>query len=391
MKDIFRSERHSAAILLSAALLGLILANSSYGAALMGLKQAEASIPLLGPDLSFGEWISDFLLAIFFFIVAIELKYELISGELNSWRKALVPALGALGGVVVPALIYLLITGGGDLARGWPIPTATDIAFALGVLAVFGKGLPARMRAFLLALAVLDDLIGITIIAVFFAGALDWLSLLGALACLAGFWFSAARSPLGRHRMVTAAAMLALAVGTWYFVYESGVHPTIAGVLLGLVIPRRRGARLAEHLQPWSNGLILPIFAFTSALVVLPVSGMGALRPVFFGIALALPLGKLIGITMGGLVAAAVTRGRGSGLVTGWDLIALAMTGGVGFTVALLMNQLAFAGLALTRDQGVLGVLTGSGISLVLGGALISRRAAHYRRRGETYAKDPVE
>ncbi|MHB1172040.1 MAG: Na+/H+ antiporter NhaA [Lacisediminihabitans sp.] len=380
MRNIFRSERHSSAILLIAALLGLILANSPCGAALMGLNQAEASVPLLGLDLSFGEWISDFLLAIFFFIVAIELKYELVSGELNGWRKALVPALGALGGVVVPALIYLLVTGGGDLAKGWPIPTATDIAFALGVLAVFGKGLPTRMRAFLLALAVLDDLIGITIIAVFFAGALDWVSLLGALVCLAGFWFVAARSPLGRHRMLTAVAMVVLAVATWYFVYESGVHPTIAGVLLGLVIPRRRGARLAEHLQPWSNGLILPIFAFTSALVVLPVGGMAALRPVFFGVALALPLGKLVGITMGGLVAALVTRGKGSGLVTGWDLIALAMTGGIGFTVALLMNQLAYAGLDLTRDQGVLGVLAGSGVSLVLGGALISWRAAHHRR-----------
>lgn len=379
MRDLFRSERHSAAILLGAAVLGLILANVAWGQSLLALKQSHLAIDVLGLDLTTGEWVSDFLLAIFFFIVAIELKYELVSGELNSWGKALVPAIAAVGGVMVPALLYLLITHSDELVRGWPIPTATDIAFALGVLAIFGRGLPTKMRAFLLALAVLDDLIGIAIIAVFFAGALNWVAFLAALVCVALFWLIG-RSSLAKQRTLVAVIMIVLALVTWYFMHQSGVHPTVAGVLLGLAIPRHRGGPLAEQLQPWSNGAILPLFAFTAALVAVPAGGFGGLRPAFFAVAVALPLGKLIGITLGGLVAAAVTGGRGAGLVTGWDLIALAMTGGIGFTVALLMNELAYVSQDLTRDQGVLGVLAGSAVSVVLGGALIAWRAAHHRR-----------
>jgi len=238
---IFRSERYSSAILLGAARLGLLLAKSAAGGALLEIKNVHASVPLLNLDLSIGEWVSDFLLVIFFFIVAIELKYELVSGDLNSWHRALVPALGALGGVVTPALLYLLVTGGGDLTRGWPIPTATDIAFALGILAIFGRGLPSRMRAFLLALAVLDDLIGIAIIAVFFAATLNWMAFLAALACVAAFWIIGAQRATRRRGLLSTAVVI-LALFAWYFMHQSGVHATVAVVLLGLAIPRWRGA-----------------------------------------------------------------------------------------------------------------------------------------------------
>ena len=166
--SLIRSERSAAAILLGAAALGLILANTAAGPALLDLQHTVIGPAGLNLNLSIGHWISDGLLAIFFFIVAIELKHELVAGELNSVRKAVHPAIAAVGGVIVPALLYLLFTSGSDYQQGWPVPTATDIAFALGVLAVFGRGLPNRLRVFLLALAVLDDLIAIVIIAIFF-------------------------------------------------------------------------------------------------------------------------------------------------------------------------------------------------------------------------------
>src|SRR3954449_7500120 len=175
--SIIRSERTAAGLLLGAAALGLLLANTPVGPALVDLQHAHLGA---GPfDLSVGHWISDGLLAIFFFIVAVELKHELVVGELNSVQKAIHPAIAAVAGVIVPAGLYLALTAGSGLPQGWPIPTATDIAFALGVLAVFGRGLPARLRIFLLALAILDDIIAIVIIAIFFTAAPN-LAILGA-------------------------------------------------------------------------------------------------------------------------------------------------------------------------------------------------------------------
>ncbi|MDF2441990.1 MAG: Na+:H+ antiporter, NhaA family, partial [Subtercola sp.] len=182
--SILRSERNSAALLLIAAAAALVLANTAAGPALLAAKAAHLGFPAIGLDLSLGHWISDGLLAIFFFIVAVELKHELVHGSLNSPAKAIVPAIAALGGVVVPAGVFLLVTvgsGGAEFSDGWPIPTATDIAFALGVLAIFGRALPTKVRVFLLALAVLDDLVAILIIAVFFTSTLN-LPALGAAA-----------------------------------------------------------------------------------------------------------------------------------------------------------------------------------------------------------------
>ena len=185
--NFLRSERTSAALLLIAAVLGLVIANLPFGAALIGLKDEHLDMPLLGLDLSAGHWISDGLLAIFFFIVAVELKRELVIGELNSPSKAMLPAIAAVGGVVVPAVIFVAFTAGADTVDGWPIPTATDIAFALGVLAIFGTFLPTRVRVFLLALAVLDDLIAILIIAFFFTSDVDLASLGFATMAIALF------------------------------------------------------------------------------------------------------------------------------------------------------------------------------------------------------------
>jgi NhaA family Na+:H+ antiporter len=367
---VLRSERLAAVLLLAAATLGLGIANSPLGPAALALQHAR--IPVL--DLSAGHLVTDGLLAVFFFVAAVELRHELTVGELNSPARALRPAIAAAGGVLVPIAIYLAVTAGSGTERGWPIPTATDIAFALGVLAVFGRGLPRAVRSFLLALAILDDIVAIGFIAVLFTDGLDAGMLLAALAGAVAF---GALSLLlrTRARVLIGCAMVLIAVLTWWFVLRSGVHPTIAGVALGLAMSRPAAARARHALEPVTNGVILPVFAFSAALVPFPAVGIGELSPAFWGIAIALPVGKLIGITAGGLIA----RPRdGSGLATG-DLVAVAAVGGVGFTVSLLMNELAFADHTVA-DQGTLAVLLGSIIALVAGGALVAWRARAHRR-----------
>ena len=248
--NVLRSERFAAALLLVAAVLGLVIANVPFGSTAIGVRDAHLDMPWLGLDLSAGHWISDGLLAVFFFIVAVELKRELVIGELNSLSRALLPAIAALGGVIVPAAIFLAFTAGTPTVDGWPIPTATDIAFALGVLAVFGRFLPTRVRIFLLALAVLDDLIAILIIAFFFTSDAD-LAALGFAAIAIAAFGAVSRLMKPRSNWILSrrpqwpinVVLVVLAVLAWYFVYRSGVHATIAGVALGLVMARRPGGR----------------------------------------------------------------------------------------------------------------------------------------------------
>jgi NhaA family Na+:H+ antiporter len=402
---LLRSERVAAALLLCAAALGLLLANLPFGPALVDLKHAHLDVPWLGLELSAGHWVSDGLLAVFFFIVAIELKRELVVGELNSPSKAMLPAIAAVGGVVVPALVFLVFNAGRETAAGWPIPTATDIAFALGVLAVFGRFLPTRVRVFLLALAVLDDLIAILIIAFFFTADAN-LGFIG-LAAVAVTAFGAVsrllrpRSPyvLARRALwPVVTVLIVLGLLAWWFVLQSGVHATIAGVALGFAMSRRPGGRAAHALEPWSNGVILPLFAFTAALVPVPQVQPSELDPAFWGILVGLPVGKIIGITIAGLLGALVVRARagvgpgGTGgaarapaqrPLTFADLLVVGALGGIGFTVSLLMNELAFAGLPEIANEGTVAVLLGSGIAIVVSAVAVSARSAHYRRVGE--------
>jgi len=377
--SLIRSERSAAALLLGAAVLGLIFANTALGPNLIALQHAELAIPSIGLDLSVGHWISDGLLAIFFFIVAVELKHELVAGELNSVRKAVHPAIAAIGGVVVPALVYLAITRGSGYEQGWPVPTATDIAFALGVLAVFGRGLPNRLRVFLLALAVLDDLIAIVIIAVFFTTNPN-LGMLGLAAVSAIAFGLLSRMLRGRMRVPLGVVMLLLAVLTWVLVYRSGVHATIAGVVLGLIMARTPARRVTHALEPWSNGLILPVFAFSAALVAIPQVSVGRLAVPFWGILIALPVGKLIGITLGGWLGSFIGRRGQQPKISLRALVVISSLGGIGFTVSLLMNELAFRDSQEVVDEGTLAVLLGSGVSIVLAGILVSALARRYRR-----------
>ncbi|MEY4997454.1 MAG: hypothetical protein RLY59_858 [Actinomycetota bacterium] len=380
MKTIFRSERYAAISLAGAAALGLFLANSVAGPGLIELSHSYVGFPAIGLELTIAHWITDALLAVFFFIIAVELRHELTVGELSSFKKALAPGIAALGGVIVPALVYLSIAGA-DYARGWPIPTATDIAFALGLIALVGRGLPGRLRVFLLALAVIDDLIAILIIAVFFTASIDFIAL--GMAVIAVYLFRFISCQGRMNSQLQATLLVVVALFAWYFTYLSGVHATIAGVALGLVLQPRLAGQAAHALQPTTNAVILPLFAFVSALVVIPDLAPSELSPAFWGIAVGLPLGKIIGITLAGsIVAAIIHRGEATEtIVKGWDLFTISAVAGIGFTVSLLMNELAFEGNSLIRDEGVLGVLIGSAIAIVIGGSLVIWRSRHYRKK----------
>lgn len=380
-----RGQQFPAVLLLVAAGLGLLLANLPTHDAIAGVLDAHFAVPGTGLDLSVAHWVSDGLLAVFFLVVAIELRHELTHGELDSLSKAVQPAIAAAGGVLVPIAVYLMIAGpssgagAGVTTSGWPIPTATDIAFALGVLAMFGRGLPSTVRVFLLALAILDDIIGIVFIAVLFAHDVQWLLLALAVVAVALFW-SLSRM-LHRHgHPVIAVLMAVVGLITWGLVAASGIHATIAGVLLGLVMAPVPAARVRHALEPTVNGLILPLFAFVAAFVVIPAVAPSALSPAFWGIVVALPVGKVIGISLFGWVAMRI-RPRGAPPALPFaDIVAAGVLGGIGFTVSLLLANLAFANDSGVRDQAILGVLIGSLIALVLSAFFVSLRAGWYRR-----------
>ena len=377
--SLLRSARFPAILLLVAAIAGLIVANSPIGASVIEFSVLHIGIPGTVVDLSLAHWVSDGLLAIFFFSVSVELQYELTSGELRSFRRAIQPAIAAAGGVVVPIAVYLAFTAGSGVEAGWPVPTATDIAFALGVLAVFGRGLPATVRVFLLALAILDDIVGIVFIAVLFATDVN-IGML-ALALLAVVAFAILSRMLDtRARTVIAIILVILALATWVLVLASGVHATIAGVLLGLAMAQSPALRVRHAIEPWVNGIVLPVFAFMAALVPIPQVAASELSPAFWGILVALPVGKIIGIAGAGWAAQRFGAGdRDQKLALG-DLLAAGALGGIGFTVSLLLANLAFEDSPFVRDQAILGVLAGSLIALVLAGAFVSWRAHHHRR-----------
>lgn len=372
---IFRSERHAAILLVGSAIAGLVLANSAAGPGIATFRDLLAGIPLIGLELSLGDWVTEGLLAVFFFIVAVELRTEFTVGTLNHPKKAALPAIAALGGVATPALLYLAFTHGTPLAQGWPVPTATDIAFAVGVLAIFGAGLPPAVRIFLLTLAVLDDLVGIVFIAVLFTDAIDLLALLLAAAAVVVFAL-VTRLGLSRRVLVPCAVMLAMVA--WYFTHDSGIHATISAVALGLCCPARPGAVAVRLLQPVSNGAVLPLFAFVSAGIVIPAVSAGELSPAFWGIMFGLPVGKLVGITVAGYLGSIVARRNGLAILPLGDLLVVGFLGGIGFTVSLLMNSLAFERDSTVVDEGTLAVLLGSALAMVASAVAVGARARHH-------------
>src|SRR5690606_19189080 len=361
------NETFAGMVLLVGALLALVWANSPWREAYASLSEITVGPAALHLDLTLAAWASDGLLAIFFFAVGLELKQEFVTGSLRDARTAAVPVIAAFFGVLGPVAVYLLVQAvtGSGVWDGWPVPVATDIAFAVALLGIFGRGFPPALRLFLLTLAVVDDLIGIVIIAVVFADGLNYLLL--------------------------AAAFLGVAVFAWALMHASGVPATIAGVLLGMVVPAvaRPGededlSHQFEHKVSWiSSGFVLPVFAFYAAGVNVVDSGglLGVVTdPVSVGISLGLPLGKLIGIWGGTALLVTLTPlalGKGLNLK---DMVGMSLLAGVGFTVSLLIAQLAFEPGSVESSHARVGVLLGSLLSAVLGGIALRIRA---RSRGE--------
>ena len=404
--NALRTETIGGAVLLVAAVLAIIIANTPARELYFDLRDTELGTDWGHLRLTVGEWAADGLLAIFFFVAGLELKREFLVGDLKNPRKAAVPVVAAFCGVAVPAVVFtvtvLLMGGGGDALRGWAIPTATDIAFALAVLAVIGSHLPSALRSFLLTLAVVDDLIAITIIAIFYTSDLKLMPLLVAFIPLAAFAFLTQRR-VGRWWL-----LIPLAALTWGFVHESGVHATVAGVLLGLVVPvkpRSRGVperlstmpadqdvahRFEHRMRPISAGIAIPVFAFFSSGVYVLGGGFGETLqdPVAIGTVLGLVVGKLIGVLGSTYLMSKFTNAELDENLAWSDIAGLAVLTGVGFTVSLLVGELAF-GAGSERDEHVkLGILMGSLIAAIVASVILRRRNKVYARIHEDETRD---
>ncbi len=366
--DLFRREAVGGAVALGAAVVAIIWANSPWSQAYLDLRHLQ-----LGP-LDLEHWAADGALTLFFFVAGLELKRELVVGSLRRPADAAVPVAAAACGVAAPALIYLVVNLRGGSPEGWAVPAATDIAFALAVLAVVGSNLPTALRAFLLTLAVVDDLIVIVIIAVFYTETLHLMALAGAVGALAAWWW------LQRRRVRAWAVYLPLALLTWWLVHESGIHATIAGVALGLLVRVRpdpgEEASPAEHLEhllsPLSAGIAVPFFALMSAGVVLTGGADLVHDPVVIGVVLGLVVGKPVGVLFGAWVVARFTRAELDPSLSWRDLVGVAILAGIGFTVALLVADLAFAD--AEQEAAKTAVLAGSLISAVLGVLVLGHR-----------------
>jgi len=376
----FQHEAAGGVFLVAAAAAALIISNSPldwlYARLLdtpVGVRAGPLALekPLL-------LWINDGLMAVFFFLVGLEIKRELLRGELSTFGQAALPVVAAIGGIAAPALIYVGINAGNAVAlRGWAIPSATDIAFAVGVLALLGPRIPSSLKVFLLALAILDDLGAILIIALFYTAGLHWVSLL-----LAGMG-AAVLLALNRRGVTRLAPYLLTGIFIWVCVLKSGVHATLAGVVVAIAIPMSANAageptlleQLEESLHPWVAFAILPLFAFANAGVSLQGLSLAKLiEPVPLGIALGLFIGKPVGIFCASWVAVVgglAPRPEGASWA---QLLGVGMLGGIGFTMSLFIGMLAFTDPAHAAPLR-LGVLSGSLLS-ALAGFLVLRFSA---------------
>lgn len=404
VREFLTTEAAGGVALLVAAAVALVWANSPWKEAYQTLWGTEFTVRLgrwaITEDLT--HWVNDALMALFFFVVGLEIKRELVTGELREWRTAALPAVAAAGGMVMPALIYLAVNPGGEEARGWGIPVATDIAFAVGVLSLLGRRVPGSAKLFLLTLAVVDDIGAILIIAVFYSGGITWLPL-GVAVGLLGAMFA-----LRKARVRSMSPYAVLGAGVWLAVFESGLHATLAGVVLGLLAPARPVTpeeaaldwaadlqedpsrenlrtmtqlakssvsvteRLERELHPWTSFLVIPIFALANAGVTLDAGSLSdaATSGVAIGVALGLVVGKVAGIT--GAVWLAVRTGLAA-LPEGtrWlHMVGVAAVAGIGFTVSIFVTGLAFDS-ADQQDAAKIAILAASAVASVAGVAVL--------------------
>lgn len=368
-----RNETTGGVLLLVAALVALLWVNLD-GASYSALREFKLGPTDLHLDLSLGKWAADGLLAIFFFVAGMELKHELVLGSLKDKAVAAVPIAAALGGMIVPALIFTGFNFGAETASGWGIPMATDIAFALAVLAVAGRSLPIELRAFLLTLAVVDDLGAIIVIALFYTAKLNLLALLIAAGGLFIFAMLQKKQVSGWYFYLPLAAII------WYAIHESGIHATIAGVAMGLLMNLKQADKVMHLVHPISAGFAVPVFAFFSAGVSIQgLNLMDALaEPVALGIIFGLVVGKPLGVVGTAWLMARFTKASLSKSLSWWDVATIGTLAGVGFTVSLLINELAFRGTNF-GEVGTLAVLVASTIAAALASIALQFRKRAYK------------
>ena len=378
-----RVESSSGVVLLLAAVVALLWAN--LGASYERFWETPVELTL-GP-IHLAETlrlvVNDGLMTVFFLVVGLEIKRELVTGELSQPRAAALPAIAALGGMAVPAAIYLLVTAGSGAEEGWAIPMATDIAFALGVVALLGSRVPLSGRLFLLALAITDDIGAILVIAVVYTAQLAAGKLLLALACLLAIWLA------GRAGIRSLLFFLPVSLAAWYFMLESGVHATLAGVAIGLLAPARAKSgdspldKVERALHPWSSFVIVPLFALANAGVAIDAVTVGEAftSPIALGVGVGLVIGKFVGITGFAWMAVRLRLGVLPDTVRWAHIAGLALVAGIGFTVSLFITGLAFDDPA-NADLAKLGIFAGSVVSGVLG-FLVLRSLRAEPPRGE--------
>lgn len=410
-------EASSGILLLVATVVALVWANSPWKNSYASFLNAEVILDAgpVGFHLTVQEFVNDALMAFFFFVAGLEIKRELVKGELRDRRAAALPIIAALGGMVVPALIYYLFNAGTPTAHGWGIPMATDIAFAVGIVSLLGNRVPVALKLFLLTLAVADDLGAIGVIAVFYSQSVRFAWLGAAVALLMLVWF------MRRRRIWYGPLYFAIAVVVWYCMLKSGVHATVAGVAMGFLTPTDPlrpdldaeaiadrlenraelsaedvqhasfliresvpvGERLVDRLLPWTSYVIIPIFALCNAGILLTGEALrqAAGSSVTWGVALGLVVGKTVGVCGAALLAIRLgiaVRPRGA---TNLHMLGIAMAAGIGFTVALFVTGLAFDEPSFT-DQAKVGILLASAVAAVLSG-LVLRLAAARSSAGE--------
>ncbi|WP_284231016.1 Na+/H+ antiporter NhaA [Mycobacterium antarcticum] len=382
--EILRRETVGGLLLLFAASAALVWANSPWSAAYKTVSEFAIGPEALHLNLTLASWAADGLLAIFFFVVGVELKREFVAGDLRDPARAALPIAAAIGGMVFPAAIFItinLVAGHPDYLDGWAVPIATDIAFALAVLAVLATHLPTALRTFLLTLAVVDDLLAIIVIAVFFT---DHLALGPLALALLPFGLFVLAVQRGVTRWWV---LLPLAGATWALVHASGIHATVAGVLMGFAIPvlgRHASAETFEHLlRPVSAGFAVPVFAFFAAGVTVGGwTGLGdALsHPVTLGVMAGLVIGKPLGVWLTAYLLAKFTHAELDDDLAWRDVLGVALLAGIGFTVSLLIGELAFGYGTVTSDDVKIGVLVGSVLAGALAAVVLVSRNATYRR-----------
>jgi Na+:H+ antiporter, NhaA family len=384
LTDVLRRETVGGVLLLIAGGVAIGWANSPWAASYRAVSEFAIGPEALHLHLNLATWAADGLLAIFFFVVGLELKREFVAGDLRDPARAALPIAAAIGGMIVPAGIFLainLLAGHPENLDGWAVPIATDIAFALAVLAVLSTHLPTALRTFLLTLAVVDDLLAITVIAAFYTDHLSIGPL--AFALIPGALFALAVQRGVRQWWL----LVPLAVTTWALVHASGVHATVAGVVLGFTVPVLGRHSVAEHfehgLRPLSAGLAVPVFAFFAAGVT--VGGWNGLtatltHPVTLGVLAGLVVGKPLGVFITTFLLAKFTGAALDDDLAWRDVLGAALLAGIGFTVSLLIGELAFGYGTVTGADAKIGVLVGSVVAGVLAAVVLISRNAEYRR-----------